>query len=125
MNSRALTVSNQTASSFTISWERAADNETSARNIRYVVMIKEAGNSSDPWHKMADEKGITTYTFTGLKPETTYAYYVKAYDEAGNVLQYPVDNGSGRATTKGGTAAAPAAAASTPPHHQRSSVLVR
>lgn len=118
VNSRALTVSNQTASSFTISWERAADNETSARNIRYVVMIKEAGNSSDPWHKMADEKGITTYTFTGLKPETTYAYYVKAYDEAGNVLQYPVDNGSGRATTKGGTAAAPAApaaATSTPP----------
>ena len=35
-----------------------------------------------------------------MKANTTYAFYVKAYDEAGNKLQYPIDNGSMTAKTE-------------------------
>jgi len=98
-SSRTLRVTNLTHNSFTILWERATDNVTSVNQIRYQVGLTEANNPQDPWHTVKDAQGICSHTFTGLKANTQYAVYVKAYDAAGNKFQYPVDNGSMRVTT--------------------------
>lgn len=99
VGSRAINVTNITSDSITITWERATDNVTAMGDIRYQVGLVEDNNSQDSWRVVCDERGINSYTFTGLKPSTTYAFFVKAYDRRGNVLQYPLDNGCMTATT--------------------------
>ena len=97
--SRTLRVSNITGNSFTIQWEKATDNRTAAEKIRYQVGLINVDDPNRSWKTVADKQNISSYTFTGLKPNTTYAVYVKAYDEAGNKFQYPIDNGSMRVKT--------------------------
>ena len=75
--------------SFSIRWEKAKDKVTPASRIRYVVGLKEADNKNDPWHIVAEEMGIDSFTFKNLKRYTKYSCYVMAYDEAGNMTQYP------------------------------------
>lgn len=99
VGSRAINVTNITSDSITITWERATDNVTAMGDIRYQVGLVEDNNPQDSWRVVCDERGINSYTFTGLKPSTTYAFFVKAYDRRGNVLQYPLDNGCMTATT--------------------------
>ena len=94
-----INVSKVTSNGFTISWEAAKDNVTAVNNIRYQVGLTDLDNPNDTWHVVRDEKGICSHTFTGLKPKTTYGFYVEAYDESGNVLSYPVDNGCMSAKT--------------------------
>lgn len=93
VGSRQLKIVSTTPDTLSIVWEMASDNVTANQNIRYEVFIAECDNSNDPWHKVGEENGITSFTFTCLKPNTNYAFYVKAYDEKGNALQYPLDNG--------------------------------
>lgn len=98
--SRDIKVSNVTSNSLTISWEKASDNVTAVNNIRYQVGLTDLDNPNDGWHIVVrDEKGICSHTFTDLKPKTTYGFYVEAYDESGNVLSYPDDNGCMSAKT--------------------------
>ena len=99
VGSRALRVTNITDTSITILWERATDNVTAVDKIRYQVGLTESDNPQDPWHIVKDAQGICSHTFTGLKPKKQYSFYVKAYDAAGNICQYPVDNGCMRAMT--------------------------
>lgn len=99
VGSKAINVTNITSDSITITWERATDNVTAMGDIRYQVGLVEDNNPQDSWRVVCDERGINSYTFTGLKPSTTYAFFVKAYDRRGNVLQYPLDNGCMTATT--------------------------
>ena len=75
--------------SFSIRWEKAKDKVTPAWGIRYVVGLKETDNKNDTWHIVAEEKDMDTFTFKGLKRYTRYSCYVRAYDEAGNMTQYP------------------------------------
>lgn len=75
--------------SFTIRWEKAKDKVTPSWRIRYVVGLKEANKKNDPWHIVAEEMDIDSYTFKNLKRLTKYSCYVMAYDEAGNMTQYP------------------------------------
>lgn len=99
VGSRAINVTNITSNSITITWERAIDNVTAMGDIRYQVGLVEDNNPQDSWRVVCDERGINSYTFTGLKPSTTYAFFVRAYDRKGNVLNYPLDNGCMTATT--------------------------
>ena len=75
--------------SFSIRWEKAKDKVTPTWRIRYVVGLKEADTPIDSWHIVAEEMDIDTFTFKELKPSTRYSCYVRAYDEAGNMTQYP------------------------------------
>ena len=98
-----LEVTKLTDRSISIRWEKAKDDNTAAEEIRYVVGLTEAENADDPWHIVCEEKDICEYTFTELKPSTSYAFYVMAYDEAGNATQYPVTDGSMTAKTRRAT----------------------
>ena len=96
---RNLLVTKVTRDSITIEWEKATDNVTAPDKILYKVFLTEENNPTDPWHLIKEATGIQSHTFTGLKPNTAYAFNVKAYDEAGNLLQYPLDNGCMTAKT--------------------------
>ena len=80
VSSPNLTVSDRKTNSISIKWLAASDNVTAAGRIRYEVYLDGA--------KKYEDKGITSYTFTGLTPNTQYTFFVKAFDEAGNVLPY-------------------------------------
>ena len=100
VTSRAFKVSNIQDDRFTIQWEKANDKVTPANKILYKVNLTEYLNPNDPWRTVKEAKGISSHTFTGLKANTRYSFCVKAYDEAGNLLQYPADNSSESVLTK-------------------------
>ena len=99
VKSKAILVSNITLNSFTIKWENATDNLTAASKIRYEVWFKKSNTPTDPWHLMDNRTGINSFTFSGLQAGTQYSFFVRAYDEAGNFLQYPLANGCMTART--------------------------
>ena len=96
---KKITVTATTRDSISIKWEIAVDNVTTKENIRYQVWFKLSDTPSDPWHLVREAKGITTHTFKGLKEGTKYSFFVRAFDEAGNQLQYPLPNGCMTART--------------------------
>ena len=102
VKSRALNVTGTTRNSISIKWEPATDNVTQQSKIRYQVYCTMSDVSSDPWKKVEERTGISSYTFNNLKENTKYSFYVDAFDEAGNVLHYPLDNGCMTGTTKAG-----------------------
>ena len=95
-DSRDLTVSNVTSNSFTVAWKAAKDNVTAASQIHYQVFLYEKGS----WWLKKDAPGITSFTFTGLTPDTQYHVFVRAMDAVGNVLKYPDDTTSQAVKTK-------------------------
>ena len=90
LDNKAPTVGNaaitatSTKDSITIKWNAASDNDTAASQIRYEVYLNGSLKKND--------KNFTSYTFSGLTPNTLYSFYVKAFDTAGNVLTYPTVN---------------------------------
>ena len=96
--SRVLTVTRVTDTGFAVSWEKALDDMTVADKIRYIVRLYGLDNLETPIVEK-EEWGISSFEFTGLKPATEYKFYVEAYDEAGNCVRYPDDNGYVTATT--------------------------
>jgi hypothetical protein len=107
VKSRSIKVTDATLDSLSIQWEPASDNLTQQSKIRYQVWYKLDGVPSDPWKMVEEKPGLTSYTLKGLKEATTYAFYVRAFDEAGNFLQYPLDNGSMTAKTASSDVKAP------------------
>jgi chitodextrinase len=99
VSNRVITVLEATANQIILRWNPATDNETAAKDIRYEVWFSQTNAASDPWHLAKNEKNITTCTITGLKNKTRYSFIVKAFDESGNVLQYPLDNGCSTVVT--------------------------
>lgn len=99
VKSKAIRVANITLDSITIRWESATDNVTAASKIRYEVWFKKSDTPTDPWHLKDNRTGINSFTFTGLASGTMYSFFVRAYDEAGNFLQYPLPNGCMTART--------------------------
>ncbi len=83
-----LSILEASADKIIIRWNPATDNETAAKDIRYEVYFKQ-DNTTDPWRVVKDAKNITTCTFPNLKNRTRYGFFIKAYDESGNVLKYP------------------------------------
>lgn len=86
--------------SFSIRWEKAKDKVTPLCRIRYVVGLKETDNANDSWHIVAEEMDMDSFTFKGLKRYTRYSCYVRAYDEAGNMTQYPGSDSCLTVTTR-------------------------
>lgn len=100
-NPSALSASNITSTSVNLSWNGSSDN-TGVTGYRIYMNDNSIGVS-----------GSLTYSVTSLSPETTYSYYVKAYDGAGNqsgpsnmitVTTLPGGNGGGGGGTGGGPA---------------------
>ena len=84
VGSTSITVSERTRNSISIRWTAASDNDTAASQIRYEVYL----TTGSSWVLKQNARGITSYAFTGLNPNTQYSFYVKAFDEAGNALSY-------------------------------------
>ena len=93
---RAITISDVTRNSFKASWNAANDNDTPSSSIKYRVFLHVGGK----WVQQYEANGITSYTFTGLTPNTQYFVYVSAKDASGNELKYPDDTSSTPAKTK-------------------------
>ena len=109
VSNKTIKVTRITQTSIAIQWNPATDNQTAAKDIRYVVGLTEADNADDPWHIVDEAKDICEFTFKNLKAGTVYAFYVMAFDEAGNMTQYPLYNGSMSAKTNAGDTQAPTA----------------
>lgn len=88
---KALTVTYKDKDRITLQWEPASDNITPADKILYEVGLTEFDNLDTPW-RIVKEENISSYTFAGLKPNTNYHVYVKAFDKSGNICRYSVDN---------------------------------
>jgi chitodextrinase len=99
VKSKAIRVTGIGLNSLSIQWESATDDVTAASKIRYEVWLKKSNTPSDPWHLKANQTGINSFTFTGLEKGTMYSFFVRAYDESGNFLQYPLANGCMTAKT--------------------------
>ena len=92
VENRTLTVVEATAERISFRWNPATDNETDAKDICYQVYFKQ-DTPEESWHLAKEAKNITSFTINGLKNRTRYAFFVKAFDESGNVLRYPADDG--------------------------------
>lgn len=75
-----------TTTSMVLSWLPATDNVTPSERIQYLIYISATPggqNFTDP--NFVTAIGATSYTITGLNPDTTYYIVVRAMDERGNV----------------------------------------
>lgn len=93
--SQPLRVTKITCNSVTIEWDRWAGCTVNPDPICYRV-----GRASYPFRGERTAKTIVksgerlySYTFKGLKPLTTYGFFVEALDASGKVCQYPSFNG--------------------------------
>ncbi|MBO6045167.1 MAG: fibronectin type III domain-containing protein, partial [Bacteroidales bacterium] len=86
---KKLEITDVTEHTISIQGERAKDDNTKSKDVRYVIGLTETDNDQDPWHIVGEDTNICKFTFKWLKPGTNYSFYVMAYDEAGNMTQYP------------------------------------
>lgn len=98
VSSRELKVSAPNPEGFTVTWTRAKDKVTAAKNILYEFWLKEIGGAQDA-KLFKKGKYLSSAKVTGLKTATKYEFYVLAIDEAGNSLRYPSDDGFETAET--------------------------
>lgn len=90
-------VSDLSHNSFTLSWERATDNNTPKDQILYKVYLTNVKNPQpDDFWLVYQNHGISSYTMVGLKSSTTFSYLVEASDIDGNLVLYNI----GSVTTK-------------------------
>ena len=87
--SKHLIVMDVTETSIAIEWEPAKDDVTQDEDIRYVVALTKADDKEDPWRIVHQGTDFHKFTFKDLKPGTRYSFFVMAFDEAGNMIQYP------------------------------------
>ena len=96
---RTVTVGAVTETSIQISWEKASDDVTPQSKLRYKAYCEDQANN---WLISSDYlTDLTTYTFTGLDPNTKYTLYARVFDESDNKSDYY----SADATTKADTEA--------------------
>jgi hypothetical protein len=71
--------------SITLSWSAATDTVSQPAQITYLVyQATSAGSQSFTMPSYTTAAGATSYTVTGLAPNTTYYFVVRAQDAAGN-----------------------------------------
>ncbi|RRD56046.1 fibronectin type III domain-containing protein, partial [Tannerella forsythia] len=75
-----------------VKWKRGSDNVTAPANLRYVVAwtkkSEDNWQNSHPWPFTNYPKDMTSYTLTGLEPNTEYVVDVLVVDEAVNFQWY-------------------------------------
>jgi hypothetical protein len=80
------TATAKTPSSILLSWTAATDNVTATNQLRYVVYrATTAGGEDFSTPLLTTTPGATSATITGLAPQGTYYFVVRAKDGAGNV----------------------------------------
>jgi hypothetical protein len=82
----ATNVSGATDTKLTVNWSAATDNVTSGPNLQYEICraTTAAGCSGASFTATQTVTGVTSYQFTsGLSPNTTYYFVVRAFDQAG------------------------------------------
>ena len=83
-------ISSITQTSMVLSWSPARDNVTPQERIQYLIYMASGSqelssqqfNFSSP--SFTTPLGATSYTVTGLNPDTAYKYIARAMDEVGN-----------------------------------------
>jgi hypothetical protein len=85
-----------TQTSMILSWSPATDNVTPQNKIQYLVyMATTSGGQNFMVPSFTTSLGATSFTVTGLSPNTTYYFVVRAMDEVGNTDGNMVE-GSGK-----------------------------
>lgn len=75
-----------TTTSMVLSWLPASDNITPQEKIQYLIYTSTAsGGQNFISPNFITKQGATSYTITGLNPNTTYYFVVRAMDERGNI----------------------------------------
>ena len=75
-----------TTTSMTLSWSAATDNVTPQGNIQYLIyMSTTSGGENFTTPNFTTTAGATSVNVTGLNPDTTFFFVVRAMDEAGNI----------------------------------------
>jgi YVTN family beta-propeller protein len=78
-------ITSVTETSMVLSWLPATDNVTPQSKIQYLIyMATTSGGQNFSSPSFTTPLGATSYTVTGLSPNTTYYYVVWAMDEVGN-----------------------------------------
>ena len=84
-----LTVGTVTTNSIALSWTKGSDNITPQSKLRYRIMWKKLPDGGWEYsHESNYPVDITSYTITGLQPNTEYRVDVAVYDEANNWVFY-------------------------------------
>jgi hypothetical protein len=79
------TVGSGTLTSLVLSWQPATDNVTPPEHIQYLIYMSETSGQDFNTPTYKTPLGATSYTVTGLSPNTTYYFVVRAMDEVGNI----------------------------------------
>lgn len=103
-DSESLKVTHVTKDSISIQWSPATDNVTAKEKICYEVWWTRNDGQQGTWDSAKLGSYVYSHTITGLSPDTEYAIYVKAIDEAGNAFKYLVGGRYCLETTLDGTA---------------------
>ena len=79
-------ITSVTHTSMVLSWSPATDNVTPQDKIQYLIyMATTSGGENFSVPSFTTTLGATMFTLTGLTPETTYCFVVRAMDEVGNI----------------------------------------
>ncbi len=79
------TVGSVTLTSLVLSWQPATDNVTPPEHIQYLIYMSRTSGQDFNTPTYTTPLGATSYTVTGLSPNTTYYFVVRAMDEVGNI----------------------------------------
>ena len=89
VSAKAISMTDNTPNSITLSWQAATDNKTDPLNIVYTIKMKKiVDGTSGSWAELESKEGITSYTAENLAPDTSYLFMVTAKDASGNETDY-------------------------------------
>ena len=105
---KAVTARNITNTSVSLYWQKAVDNETAQKDLRYVITYQPAGGTRKQTSFYTD---INYFGLTGLTPNTSYQITVWVYDGKQFATYNPITVktvGTSTSSASQGTSAAPA-----------------
>lgn len=80
------TITSITTTSLVLSWAPATDIITPQNKIQYLIyMSTTPGGENFASPSFTTSPGVTSFSVTGLSPDTTYYFMVRAMDERGNI----------------------------------------
>ena len=89
-----------TGTTIAVSWCKATDNVTPQDQLVYWVLWKLRSESS--WKTSSYTKNMTSYTITGLEPNTEYDVMVAVHDAAVNGINYKSKKSKDKRSSRAG-----------------------